>query len=94
MCLLFGLKHTFRLEIVAFCHVLILPSNQDINIDTTVALEEHLCHELASETTDMTVQATILHHLLTLPPNKWVKIEIFAAIDTSSVIFKLSSHRI
>ena len=93
MCSLCESKLALRLEIVAFCLVLLLPSNarapnQEININNTTAIVEHWCHQLASETTVKSVLVTILHNLITLPPNK--NIEIFAAMDTSSVIFKLS----
>ena len=44
--------------------------NQEINIDNTAALVELWCHQLTSETTVKSVQATILHHSITLPPNK------------------------
>ena len=44
--------------------------NQEININNTAALVEHWCHHLTSETTVKSVQATILHHLITLTPNK------------------------
>ena len=66
---------TLRLKIVAFCLVLLLPSNthvpnQEINTNNTAAIMEHWCHQLASETTVKSVQATVLHHLITLRPIK------------------------
>ena len=75
MCSLCGLKLTLRLEIVTFCLILPLPSNhvcskQRININNTAAFVEPWCHQLASETTVNAVQATILHHLITLAPRK------------------------
>ena len=59
------------------------------DINNTVALVEHSYHQVASTATVNTDKATILHHLITLLLTKWVEIEIFADMDTSSVIFKL-----
>ena len=51
--------------------------NQEINMNNAAAFVEPWCHQLASETTVNAVQATILHHLITLPPSKNVSKLIF-----------------
>ena len=69
MCTLCVLK---LLHFALFCCCLATTHapNQEINISNTSALVEHWCHQLTSEATIKSVQATILHALITLPSNK------------------------
>ena len=73
MCSICGLKLTLRLKFLHFalfccCLATTHVPNQEININNTVALVEHWCHQLALETNVKSVQATLLHHFITLPP--------------------------
>ena len=69
------LKLTLGLKLLHFtlfccCLATTHAPNQEINNNYTAALVEHWCHQLTSETTIKSVQAIILHHLITLLPNK------------------------